>query len=44
MLPHASLERISHEHVPQDDEQDFIVNAVDPDVPSLVDHLFFWVQ
>ena len=33
------LGHISHERVPQDDEQEFIVHAVDLTFPSLVDHL-----
>lgn len=29
----------SHEHLPHNDEQEYIVNAVDPALPDLVDHL-----
>jgi len=33
------LEHFSHEHVPDNDEQEYIVNAVDPALPLLVDLL-----
>lgn len=36
---HATWSRFWHEHLPLDDEQEHIVNAVDPTLPYLVDHI-----